>query len=166
MDWFMKYKIARICSLAIFFLCSIAKDIYAATCEPAGNVNTLVTTCFNGTYDTVELGGFSYLLLGPILIPPPLNGNNGLPVINFPVTVKNGSISGQANPTNPFRIFEVDAGGILSLSNVTLSDGVASGAVSPASDGGAILVYGGELSVDGSTFIGNNATNGGGAGGG
>ena len=58
--------------------------------------------------------------------------------------------------TTSFRIFGVNPGGVLTLSNLTLQNGLTTG------DGGGVQVFGGRLSTRHVTFSSNGARNGGG----
>lgn len=91
------------------------------------------------------------------------DGVNGLPIVDRPVTVRGRGATiardpGLACPVGPeFRLFEVADGGILTLEDVTVSNGcVSSGA------GGGILVSGGTLVLRESEIAGNEADTGGG----
>ncbi len=84
------------------------------------------------------------------------DGGTGLPVITGQVTVAGGGATitrSTAGGTAAFRIFDVASGGKLTLSSVTLSNGLANNG---AQGGGAIYSHG-TLAVSGSTFTGNSA---------
>ncbi len=84
------------------------------------------------------------------------DGGSGLPVITGQVTVAGGGATitrSAAGGTGAFRIFDVASAGKLTLSSVTLSNGLASNG---AQGGGAIFSHG-TLSVSGSTFSGNSS---------
>jgi hypothetical protein len=126
----------------------------------------------------------------PIALTEADNGSNGLPLIERPVTILgHGSRierdPGLACPVGPeFRLFEVPDGGVLTLEDVSISNGclssgagagvLASGGTvvlrkasiegnEAGSDGGGVAVVGGSLFAYDSTIRGNLA---GGAGGG
>jgi hypothetical protein len=84
------------------------------------------------------------------------DGGTGLPVITGRVTVQGSGATIQrsaAAGTAAFRIFDVASAGSLTLSSVTLSNGLANNGVQ---GGGAIYSHG-TLSVSGSTFTGNSS---------
>ena len=86
------------------------------------------------------------------------DGGNGLPVIaaNDNLTIAGNGDSLQRNSKSPaFRLFDVATGASLTLTNLTIQNGLASGA------GGGIL-NNGTLSVSGCTVSGNSAGSGGG----
>jgi CSLREA domain-containing protein len=83
------------------------------------------------------------------------NAGNGLPLITSEVAVFGNGSTIARDPGAPlFRIFQVPAGGILLLDNVTVSGGEATGATG---DGGGIFVNGGQLHLFNSTVSGNRA---------
>lgn len=159
----MKKLIVRIYSCAAVFVLFGSADLYAATCEPAGSVAALIS-CISGASsgDVIDLGGFTYHLSA--VDNTSANGENGLPIITIPLTIKNGAID-RIYFFAPFRIFEINAGGNLILNGVKLTNGAT---VSPCPvlgtcNGGAILVSGGELSIEECTFDTNEASSSGGA---
>ncbi len=84
------------------------------------------------------------------------DGGTGLPVITGRVTVQGSGATitrSTAAGTAAFRIFDVASAGNLTLSSVTLSNGLANNG---AQGGGAIYSHG-TLSVSGSTFTGNSS---------
>jgi predicted outer membrane repeat protein len=86
------------------------------------------------------------------------DGGNGLPVIaaNDNLTIVGNGDSLQRNSKSPaFRLLDVAAGASLTLTNLTVQNGLTSGA------GGGIL-NNGTLSVSGCTVSGNSANGGGG----
>jgi hypothetical protein len=88
------------------------------------------------------------------------DGGNGLPVIaaNDNLTIAGNGDSLQRNSKSPaFRLFDVATGASLTLTNLTVQNGLASG------EGGGIL-NNGTLSVSGCTLSGNSADSGGGIG--
>jgi hypothetical protein len=94
-------------------------------------------------------------------------GDNGLPVISRPLTIKgNGATitrktSTPANPVPKFRIFQVAPGGDLTISDLTVDNGDTSGVGPKAGRGGGISNLG-NLKVTNSTFSHNHASFGGG----
>jgi hypothetical protein len=82
-----------------------------------------------------------------------VDGGNGLPVITGQVTIDGSGATITRSSTAAFRLFDVASGGRLSLSNVTLSNGLADDGVS---GGGAIFSHG-PLTVTHTTFSDNSA---------
>ena len=95
------------------------------------------------------------------------NGDNGLPPIQSPLTIfgNNFTVSRGAGAP-PFRIFYVEAGAVLisslTMYDVTVSNGVAS-AGGLGDFGGGLFNNGRPVSINRSLFIGNSATQSGGA---
>ncbi len=101
----------------------------------------------------------------------PTSGNNPGPsafVITKSLTIDGSGQTLLRNTATPFRLFFVSITGSLTLSNLTLEDGLALGGAGfnggggAAGLGGAIFNYG-ALSVTGVTFAGNAAVGGAGA---
>jgi hypothetical protein len=94
-------------------------------------------------------------------------GPNGLPFIRTPITIDgNGATIARAAGAPPFRLFQVNRGGVLTLEHVTLRGGRAGPAEAPGENGqsgGAILVIGGTLDATRVAFTGNTAGSGGNA---
>jgi hypothetical protein len=125
-------------------------DINAA--NQAGGSNTIVLAA-NTTFDLTAANNTT-------------NGTNGLPVIaakdNLAITGQGGDIL-QRDPAAPaFRLFDVGGHAALTLSNLTLQYGLASGSGS-AAEGGAIYNQG-TLSLNGVTVQNNTAQGGNGSG--
>ncbi len=89
------------------------------------------------------------------------DGGNALPVITGNVTIAGNGATIERTGTTPFRLFDVAAGGSLTLENLTLKGGRAQG-TGAAAQGGAIY-NSGTLTLTNDTLSGNNAQ--GGAGG-
>ena len=81
------------------------------------------------------------------------DGGTGLPVITGQVSIQGNSATITRSATAAFRLFDVASGGSLSLSGLTLSNGLANDGVS---GGGAIFSHG-PLTVSRTTFSGNSA---------
>jgi hypothetical protein len=152
--------------------CSVPRLVSAiSAANRAGGTVTLATRC---TYRLTARNNAT-------------DGGTGLPVITKNVTVRGSGTTITRSGTAAFRLFDVAAGGSLSLSGLTLSNGLANdgvnggGAVdnhgkltvsgvtfaanrSPAATGvsGGAISNSGTLSVSGSTFRGNTAQEGGG----
>ncbi len=120
------------------------------------SVTSLVSaiSAANGTNGTVTLtSGCVYTLTAAN---NSTDGGTGLPVITGRVTVQGSGATitrSSAGGTAAFRIFDVASAGNLTLSSVTLSNGLANNG---AQGGGAIYSHG-TLSVSGSTFTGNSS---------
>jgi hypothetical protein len=152
--------------------CSVPRLISAiSAANRAGGTVTLATRC---TYRLTARNNGT-------------DGGTGLPVITKNVTVRGNGTTITRSGKAAFRLFDVAAGGSLSLSGLTLSNGLANdglnggGAVdnhgkltvsgvtftanqSPAATGvsGGAISNSGTLTVSGSTFRGNTAQEGGG----
>jgi hypothetical protein len=83
-------------------------------------------------------------------------GRTGLPVIRSGITiVGNGSTIKRQSGTSPFRLFNVTKSGNLTLRQITLSGGVASGSF--PNDQGSAIVNHGKTTLIKSTVSGNSA---------
>lgn len=88
-----------------------------------------------GTPDTICLTSSSYTITA---VDNTTNGANGLPSITSDITiVGNGAVINRGAAAPAFRLFHVAVNGKLSLEDLTISGGNASGAA-PADAGGAI----------------------------
>jgi hypothetical protein len=93
-----------------------------------------------------------------IAFPEPDNGSNGLPVIERPITIRGHGATiardpGLACPVAPeFRLFEVVAGGILTLEDVTVTNGCVS-----SGSGGGVLSSGGTVVLREASIEGNES---------
>jgi chitodextrinase len=138
----------------------VAASVAAAQPALASTVPCSVTSLVsaisaaNGTNGTVTLtSGCVYTLTAAN---NSTDGGTGLPVITGRVTVQGSGATitrSSAGGTAAFRIFDVASAGNLTLSSVTLSNGLANNGVQ---GGGAIYSHG-TLSVSGSTFTGNSS---------
>jgi len=81
------------------------------------------------------------------------DGGTGLPVITGQVSIQGNGATITRAATAAFRLFDVASGGSLSLSGLTLSNGLANDGVS---GGGAVFSHG-PLTVSQTTFRGNSA---------
>ncbi len=81
------------------------------------------------------------------------DGGTGLPVITGQVSIQGSGATITRSATAAFRLFDVASGGSLTLSNMTLSNGLINDGVN---GGGAIFSHG-PLSVTQTTFSGNSA---------
>ena len=108
----------------------------------------------NATSGTVTLtSGCVYTLTA---VNNTTDGGTGLPVITGKVTVQGSGATiarSTVTGTPAFRVFDVASAGGLTLSSLTLSNGLANNGVQ---GGGAIYSHG-TLSVTGSTFTGNSS---------
>jgi hypothetical protein len=122
---------------------ALIADLSAA--NAAGGSNTIALAA-NTTFDLTAVNNTT-------------NGANGLPVIaqndNLTITGQGGDIL-QRDPTAPaFRLFDVASGGALTLTNLTLQNGLAFGSGSAAEDG---AIYNqGSLALNGVTVQNNTA---------
>jgi predicted outer membrane repeat protein len=81
------------------------------------------------------------------------DGGNALPVITGSVSIAGNGATITRSGSTAFRLFDVASAGSLSLSDVTLSNGLAAG----TAGGGAVFNHG-PLSVTSTTFSGNTST--------
>ncbi|MFF5444059.1 hypothetical protein [Streptomyces sp. NPDC012888] len=163
----MKLRLVLACSSAVagLGLCATAAPVLAA---PARSVPLNVTVpC--GTTGTTELiqaindananpdGGTIRLAERCTYAFSTNIGQNALPVIDRPITIKGEDSTLIRSDTSPdFRLLEVSSTGQLTLKNLTVANGHANG------DGGAVLNRG-ILRVEKSTLAGNRANDDGGA---
>ncbi len=121
---------------------------------PAGDVPALVaaiTTANGDTNDTISLAaGATYTLVAPD------NGINGLPIVTSKMSVQGNGATVTRGGAPAFRIFEVGAGGDLTLDHLTVSGGDAPGLTV---EGGGILVFGAgaKLTLTNVTVTGNTS---------
>jgi uncharacterized repeat protein (TIGR01451 family) len=94
------------------------------------------------------------------------NGGNALPVITGDITIaafNEDTIEATSSSSSPFRLFDVAAHGSLTLQNVTLTGGLASGA-GAAAQGGAIYSSGtltlSNVTVQNNQAVGSKGNNG------
>jgi hypothetical protein len=122
---------------------ALIADINAA--NAAGGSNTIVLAA-NTTFDLTVVNNTT-------------NGANGLPVIaakdNLTISGQGGDILQRDTTVAAFRLFDVASGGTLTLDNLTLQNGLASGSGSSA-EGGAIYNQG-SLALNGVTVQNNTA---------
>ncbi|MCB8943193.1 MAG: beta-propeller fold lactonase family protein [Ardenticatenaceae bacterium] len=128
--------------------CTLREAIYAAWNDEtrdgcaAGNGADTIVFGVQGTItleENIQTGPSELTIQGPIII----SGKRQ--------SCENG------NTLDCHNLLHINSGADITLINVTLKDGITSGA------GGAILMVGGSLNVIGSSFIGNKAGNDGGA---
>jgi hypothetical protein len=116
-----------------------------------GLVSAITTANGNGTDDTIDLAAAAtYGLTAPD------NGLNGLPVVTSKIAIHGNGATVARTGASAFRIFEVGAGGDLTLDHVTVSGGDVPG---PADKGGGILVSGASarLTLTDATVTANTA---------
>jgi hypothetical protein len=127
-------------------------DINAA--NQAGGSNTIVLAA-NTTFDLTAVDNTT-------------NGASGLPVIankdNLSITGQGGNIIQRDTAAPAFRLFDVDSHASLTLTNLTLQNGLAFGSGSSAEGGGIYNL--GTLSLNGVTVQNNRAQGSGGTDGG
>jgi hypothetical protein len=140
--------------------CSLINAINSA------NTNTAVGGCAageSGVTDDIILPPNSKIVLTAANNNP--QNPNGLPVISSDINIRgNGStIRRSADPSTPrFRIFAVDAAGVLVLFDTIVSGGRAAATDPMRRAGGGIVTLGGTLALINSTITGNSARFGGG----
>jgi hypothetical protein len=121
-------------------------DINAA--NQAGGTNTIVLAA-NTTFDLTAVNNT-------------INGANGLPIIakqdNLSITGQGGDIIQRDTAAPAFRLLDVANGGLLTLTNLTLQNGLAFGS-SNSAEGGAIYNQG-SLVLNGVTVQNNTASGG------
>ena len=130
--------------------CSLREAIQAA------NTDSAVDACTAGSgADTITLApGGTYTLTG---IDNTTEGNNGLPSITSDITIDgNGATIERDSAVQAFRIFHVSFNGNLTLNEVTVSNGRATGS-GLGSFGGGILNFG-TVTITNSTISGNSAS--------
>ncbi len=114
-------------------------------------VSAITTANGNGIDDAIDLAaGATYDLTAPD------NGLNGLPVVTSKIAINGNGATITRTGATAFRIFEVGAGGDLTLDHVTLSGGNVTGGLVK---GGGILVSGAsaKLTLTGATVTGNTS---------
>lgn len=126
-------------------------------------VNAINTANTNAQFDIIDLGGLTFNLT---VVNNAKNGNNGLPSILADsankLLIQNGTIS--RSGATAFRLLHLSVSANLSLDNVTLNNGFATG-VAVAGAGGAIFMTTGstiEL-INSSNFTSNQSSGTGGA---
>jgi CSLREA domain-containing protein len=131
--------------------CTLREAINSANSDPTSEPAT--RECANGSgADTIT---FDSSLSGT-----PITLASQLPVIVSTVTIDGGSADITVSGNNAVRVFFVDSGAKLTLSNLT----VANGQAVRSSGGGINNQFGGTVMVNNSTFSGNSAPDGSGGG--
>jgi hypothetical protein len=137
---------------------------HAASGEVQCKVQELIETIKSAiSGDVLSLAeGCIYTLTDSYPPRDPNLGDNGLPIITIKLTIEgNGATITRAQSAPKFRIFEVGQGGDLTLSHLTVDNGVTSGVGPKAGRGGGIYNLG-TLKVINSTLSHNHASFGGG----
>ncbi|KAA3642406.1 MAG: hypothetical protein DWP95_05510, partial [Proteobacteria bacterium] len=121
----------------------------------SANTDTAVGSCSAGSgNDTIQMvtadsGITINTIFEPSIAGP---GDVGLPIISSNITIEgNGLTINADNSTNNFRLFEVTAGGDLTLRDTTVS-----GADDGLGVGSGLLSYGGRVTLANTTFAENN----------
>lgn len=129
--------------------CSLVEAISAA------NTDIAVDACTAGAGpDTLELASNSVYVLTAVNIGTSVD--NGLPIFGSEITINgHGSTITRASGAPDFRILALDAGGIVTLNNLHISDGF-------ASIGGGIFNSNGTLTLNNCTVADNEGFKGGG----
>jgi CSLREA domain-containing protein len=117
-----------------------------------GSLRWAISQANIGAGNTINFSGVS----GTITL------TSDLPIVNQPMTITGPgarvlTISGDS----AWSIFEVVASGSVSISGLTISNGVGPNPVPISSSGGGVLVYSGTVSVSGCVFSNNSAVYGG-----
>jgi hypothetical protein len=130
----------------------------------AGDVNGLIaainTANTDGLGDTIQLTAGSTYNLTLTGVNNTTNGPNGLPVITAAGVTIETTVSGQgatiegAGTANSFRLFDVASGSNVTLKDLTLMDGVATGS---QAQGGALFNNGGNVTMTNVVFKNNQA---------
>jgi Bacterial Ig domain/RTX calcium-binding nonapeptide repeat (4 copies) len=125
-----------------------------------GALKTAITAAnSNPDATTIELAAGCAYTLTTADNTDPTFGSSGLPTITSPIIVDgNGATIARSGAAPAFRILYVTPSGELTLSDITLSNGLATG------DGGAAILDRGVLHLSRSTISGNSATVGRGGG--
>ena len=115
----------------------------------SAETNTSVGGCTagSGASDTINLeNGNDYLLDH---IESSNNGDSALPTITSTITIEGNSAAFNKGGILDFRFIYISGSGNLTLKNLTLTGSQATGGSGAAGDGGAILMRGGSLTLDG-----------------
>ncbi|HET6878237.1 MAG TPA: choice-of-anchor Q domain-containing protein [Jatrophihabitans sp.] len=134
-----------------------ATTTLAVPCSTAGLVSAMTSVASTGGKLSLA-SGCTYALTAPA---DPTDGATGLPVVTAAVTIVGNRATitrSTASGTPSFRLFDVAQGGTLTISGVTLSNGLAPAATTPEVGwgGGAVNSHG-TLHVSRVTFKGNAA---------
>ncbi len=130
------YTIRPVQAASFNIACNDVTDLIAAINTANGN----------GQADTITLAqNCTYTLTA---VDNTTDGPAGLPIISSDITVAgNGAIIMRGSTVPAFRLLDMDAGGSLTLQNLTLTNG--------QGDGAAIVNRGGTLNISGSTIANN-----------
>ena len=125
-------------------------------CDPAKLVQAILRANAQGG-GTLDLAAHcTYSLLQH-------QGTNGLPIITQPITINGHYATIERNAAaDPFRIFNVDVGGNLTLRDVTVRGGFQDLLLSPGG-AGMLVRAGGQATVEHSRFLDNRSLSDGGA---
>ncbi|WP_017303799.1 CHAT domain-containing protein [Spirulina subsalsa] len=138
--------------LEVLTASNVAELITAINTANSNGQDTTINLTPNTTFSLALVDNFSLF-----------DGANGLPRIqnNGSLTIQGFNSIIERNSLLDFRLFYVDTGANLTLNNLTLRNGAATGLLN-AGSGGAIINYG-TLTVNNSTLTNNLALNQGGA---
>lgn len=134
----------------------LTRDAQAAPipCSSASLISAISAATATSSPTTVALtSGCTYVLSAPNNTS---DGGTGLPVITGNVTIQGNGATlerSSASGTPAFRLFDVASGGSLTLSAVTLSNGLANG----GQQGGGAVFNHGTLSISASSFLNNSS---------
>ena len=137
-------------------VCTVREAITAANTDTASGATAGECPAGVGA-DTIELDiSLTYLL---DVVDNSTEGGNGLPSITSEITINGNGSTIQRDALAPdFRIFHLGVGGTLTLNDVTITGGVASGPLVSGQRGGGIWNRGSLATVTRSTISGNSAT--------
>jgi hypothetical protein len=135
-------------SVAAVFQCAAAD----ATCL----ITSIHMANANGDSDTIELASGTYLLID---VENVIDGPNGLPSINTPITIVGAGAEStaiqRAADAPPFRILHVAATGALALDSLMIRNGLLPEGEGGAIEGGGIRNSGGSLNIANVTVADN-----------
>ena len=136
-------------------VCTVREAITAANTDTASGATAGECPAGVGA-DTIELDiSLTYLL---DVVDNSTEGGNGLPSITSEITINGNGSTIQRDALAPdFRIFHLGVGGTLTLNDVTITGGVASGPLVSGQRGGGIY-NNGAVTFSNSTLRGNSAS--------
>ena len=163
LDRLLRLGVVSLLAFVIMPARSANASISVSTCNPADLILAINTANSTLADDTIELNGSCIYSL--TAVDNSADGSNGLPSVVSATTggalIINGNGAtierSEALGTAEFRIFHVANDGNLTLNDVTVSNGIASGFsnVGTEDDGGGIFNWG-ALVIDNSTISGNS----------
>ncbi len=139
----------------------LATGGHAATINVDGTTCNMADAITSANTDTATggcLAGSGADVLELDIAGSPFSSTVQLPIVASDIVINgNGStVSRDVASATKFRVFEVSAGGALTLNDVTVTGGDTDNAGAVANFGGGVRAYGGSLNINNSTFTGNN----------